>query len=229
MQKEPQQISSALSTAISALTQTGTTPSDQPIKLRTGLRDARPKIDAMFQPFNTFGDPSLKEARHAAVEFCAAMGSRFTPAYWLSLLGPSGTGKTMLAKLCGKFFRTHLDGFLDERHDPEKERVYRKGGFKSWGNVVTDMLEGDYSGLRDLREDWFVCLDDIGAEYSRTRELATTKLLEILNAREGVFTIITANLSLDEINKQMDARIASRLLRHGAVVIDVTATDYNLR
>ncbi len=94
---------------------------------------------------------------------------------------------------------------------------------------MQDMIEGDYTGIRDLQGDWFVCLDDIGAEYSRQRELSSSKLYEILNAREGLFTIVTANMTLQQINEHMDARIASRLLRHGAVVVDVTAKDYNLR
>lgn len=214
---------------MSAITSGSTTANDQTEKLRTGLREAREKAHNLFSPFNTFGEASLAESKTAAVDFCCAMGSKFTPAYWLTFLGTPATGKTMLAKLCAKFFRTHLDCFRDERFDPVTECHLRKGGFKLWGGVITDMLEGDYSGLRDLREDWFVVLDDIGAEYSRNRELASSKLYEVLNARQGLFTIITANLTLDEINKQMDARIASRLLRNGSVVIDVKAKDYNLR
>lgn len=163
------------------------------------------------------------------MDFCVAMGSKYTPGYWLTLAGESGTGKTMLAKLCVRYFREWLDGFKDERFDPVKEVRYRKGGMKNWGTAVRDMLEGDYSGLRDLREDWFVCLDDIGAEYSRNRDLSTSKLYDILNDRQGVFTIITANLSVQQISEQMDARIASRLIRNGSVVVDINAKDYNLR
>lgn len=142
----------------------------------------------------------------------------------------------MLAKKCTKFFRNHLDGLRDE-NDPgfsmnwheAKSRTYRKGGCKSWSVVMSDILNGDYSGLRDLADDWFVCLDDIGAEYERNRELSVSKLYEVLNRRDRKFTIVTANLSLEDINKKMDARIASRLLRHGNVVVDVIAPDFNLR
>lgn len=198
-------------------------------KLRSGLADAPAKIEAAFLDFKTCGDPALIESLSAAVAFCAAMASKNAPAYWLSLLGPSGTGKTMLARRCSGFFRNHLDGFLDERFNPEKERVFRKGGLKAWSSVVADMVEGDFTGIRNLRDDWFVCLDDIGSEHGKNRELSTSKLYEILNARERRFTIVTANFDLEEINKRLDARIASRLLRHGNVVVDVNTIDFNLR
>lgn len=183
----------------------------------------------IFHPFNDFADPALMKAERAAKDFCLAMANKYTPAHWLTFCGDSGTGKTLLSKLCVKFFREWLDGFKDERFDPVTEVRYRKGGMKNWGNVVRDMIEGDFSGIRDLREDWIVCLDDIGAEYTRNKDLSISKLYEILNGREGLFTIITANLSLAQIAEQMDTRIASRLIRNGSVVVEVQTTDYNLR
>jgi DNA replication protein DnaC len=183
----------------------------------------------MFQPFKTCGDPALIEMKTAAMEFCLAMGSKFEPARWLTLLGMSGTGKTMLAKLCAKFFNAHLTGFYDERFNPEKEIRYRAGGMRNWSKVMREMVEGDYTGLERLRGDWFVALDDIGAEYQRSRELSASKLYDVLNSREGLFTVITANLSQREIGEQIDPRIASRLMRHGGVVIEVKAKDFNLR
>lgn len=196
----------------------------------------QPEIDAMFSDFKTFGESSLIEALSEANRFCLAMASENQPARWLVLLGPSGTGKTLLARMCSRFFNKHLD-FLRDENEPgfnldralSKVITFRRGGLKSWSRVMQDILDGDYTGIKDLSEDWFVCLDDIGAEYERNRELSVSKLYEVLNRRDRRFTVITANLSLEDINKKMDARIASRLLRNGNVVVDVLASDFNLR
>lgn len=181
----------------------------------------------IFKDFKTLGEPSLDEALRESIAFCLAMASADEPARWLVLLGPSGTGKTMLARRCSRFFNRHLDGYRDEQYP--RDITYRKGGLKNWSTVMNDVLSGDYTGIRDLSDDWFVCLDDIGAEYERNRELSVSKLYQILNARDGRFTVVTANLTLEEVNKKLDARLASRMLRHGNVVVDVTAPDFNLR
>ena len=181
-----------------------------------------------FRQFETRDNPSLSAALDAAMQFCLAMGSATAEPYWLTLLGPSGTGKTMLARGISRFFAASLDSLLDENKTTPTARYYRAGGFKAWERVVADMLEGDFSGIRDLRDDWFVCLDDIGAEYARNRDISVSKLYEVLNARERKFTVITANLTLQDINTKLDARIASRLLRNGSVVVDVEASDFNL-
>lgn len=227
-------ISQALPRAMSDIMPTSATQTAQNVRHKAKAQDL--EIDATFEGFKTFKNDSLVEALDEAKRFCLEMASGNKPARWLVFLGPSGTGKTMLAKKCVKFFRDHLDGYRDEtspgfhmQRNLATEITYRRGGFKAWSSVMTDILEGDFSGLRNLAEDWLVCLDDIGAEYERNRELSVSKLYEVLNRRDRKFTIITANLSLEDINKKMDARIASRLLRHGNIVVDVLAPDFNLR
>lgn len=188
------------------------------------------EINEVFRDFQSFGEPSLINALYEAQQFCLALASSKAPAYWLSLLGPSGIGKTMLAKRIVRFFDRYLDGFLDEKYSaPGKQIFYRRGGFKPWIKVVDEMIGGDFTGLRNLSDDWLVVLDDVAVGYSRHLDLAANKLYEVLNNREGRFTVLTANMSLQGFNEKFDARIASRMIRHGNIVIDVTAKDFNLR
>lgn len=221
----PQPITALIPTAISAITQEPTTASEV-MPLRQGLIVNSSRLfERYFQNFQTQENESLTLALNEAMQFCLSMASPHRSPYWLTLLGRSGVGKTMLARAITQFFNRRLECLRDENLTGLR---YRRGGLKSWGIAVNDMVEGDFTGLRDLKDDWFVCLDDIGAEYERHRDLSVAKLYDVLNARQGKFTVITANLTLEAVSKKMDARIASRLLRHGSVVVDIDAPDFNL-
>lgn len=199
-------------------------------RLRDPVSVTPAQFSSVFDGFDAH-HPKLRKLEAEASRFCAAMTSATTPAYWLSLLGPSGTGKTMIARKILSFFRRYLDGEFDEqRGRPGVDCYRRKGGLLEWPRMVEFMAEGDFGFSRQACEDWLVVVDDIGSEYGKLTELATSKLFSILNARQGKFTILTANLRLDEIADKLDARIASRLLRHGGTVIDLTGVpDFSLK
>lgn len=167
---------------------------------------------------------------HEARRFVFAMGSGSHAPYWLSLVGSSGTGKTMLARMITSCFLRYMEGLRDENRSKYGDRYSRMGGFMSWPLCVERMLEGDFGFTRQCKEDWFIVLDDVGAENEKLRELGTSKLFAILNERQHKFTVLTCNYSMAEIAQRMDPRIASRLLRHGGTVVDSTGTpDFNLR
>lgn len=105
--------------------------------------------------------------------------------------------------------------------------LVRSGQFCSWRKFGEEMLAGDYSRTVDLCDDHFVVLDDIAAKRDKSG-IAVDKLDTILDSRARKWTVITANLSIEEIAEQLDARIASRLIRNSEVV-DVDVIDYNLR
>lgn len=173
-------------------------------------------------------DPELEKSLCEAKRLCLEMASADKPARWLTLLGKSGTGKTMLAKKIKAFFAKHLDYLQDERNE-RGEMWTRRGGFKQWVDIVGAMLTGDYTGFPQLKRDWFVAIDDIGVENPNIRALALSKLYEVLNARLGLWTVITANLSYEDIGNNLDQRIASRLIRDGSVLVNVDTVDYNER
>lgn len=195
--------------------------------LRRPARINEDIIDLTFCDFDTCKDPVLEVALEAAKIFCRDMASSDRPARWITLLGPSGVGKTMLMKCITRFFRTHLDYLLDERSE-HMENHLRRGGFKPWLTALGEMQGGDFTGLMHLKSDWFLALDDIGTERAGN-DFGLTKLYEVLYARENLFTVITCNLPLDSIAERMDTRISSRLLRNNSMLVDVETVDYSKR
>ena len=191
---------------------------------------SREQLEKRFADFRaeTTHHAAMKEA---AIQFCLAMAGNRTP-YSLSLLGPSGTGKTMLTRIITRFFK---DWICDRKRDPGlTDGIWRcKGGFVSWGRALSEMLDtGDYARLAAYRGDFYIALDDIAAEHSKTRELSASKLFDVLNARLARrWTVITANCDLAGIDRMLDPRISSRLVRDGNVCITLPkeTPDYSLQ
>lgn len=197
--------------------------------MREPAKITETKVDLMLLGFET-PDRTTSQMREEARRFVFAMGSDTHPSYWLSLVGSSGTGKTMLARMITRAFHKHFEHLKDEHRGRTQDRFLRHGGFLSWPMCVERMLDGDFGFVRQASEDWFLVLDDVGSESEKLRDLSVSKLFTILNARQDKFTILTCNYGLSEIAERMDVRIASRLLRHGGIVVDSTGTkDFNLR
>lgn len=183
-------------------------------------------IQEIFADFEVI-DEKRGKMREAAVQFCRDMAAGKEP-YWIAFLGSSGAGKTMLARRIFRFFARHLEGGRDHR-STETHRMLRKGGFLEWHNCMRLMIEeNDFGWLRQSREDWLVGFDDIAAEHASHRELSASKLYDLFCCREKLWTVITANLKVDQIGEFIDTRVASRLMRHGAVYMNVNVQDYNL-
>jgi DNA replication protein DnaC len=184
---------------------------------------------ASYPAFKTFDDPVLQQMRDAAEQFVLEMLGHLPPR-WISFLGSSGAGKTMLAKWIKSVFKQQLDWKINwpaTESQPYGRIIRHRGGYRTWAGIARSMREGDYRILDDLCDLSFLVIDDIGAEYGT--EFINAKLYELLSRREHKWTVITANLSLSDIEKRIDARIASRMIRHGSVVVDVDVQDYNLR
>jgi DNA replication protein DnaC len=92
--------------------------------------------------FQTLGDPQLKRMKLETARFITAYKRGYSPR-WLSLLGTSGAGKTMLARLVYKIC---------------------EGKFVTWTRVTNMLREGEYRWFSDLMHERLVVLDDIGSE-----------------------------------------------------------------
>lgn len=147
--------------------------------------------------------------------------------YWITFCGPSGTGKTHLAKMLYQHFmgasRFNID--IDVAN---QKIVGNTGQICNWRKLASELKGGSYDLIEDLCEDWYVVLDDVGAAHDPSGFIASA-LDRIVAGRARKWTVITCNFSLDEIAKRMDERIASRLIRDGNVVVECNTADFNLR
>lgn len=131
---------------------------------------------------------------------------------WLSLLGPSGRGKTHLAERI-KLWRDTCGG---------------AAFFYKWIDLV-DRFRADHDAIARFAarcdETAIMVIDDIGSGHETA--FANSILATIAERRLGRPTVWTSNLSLEGI-AQIDARIASRMRRNGSEIFTFKATpDFN--
>lgn len=192
-------IESGKVTTAAALNPQGITRNYKPIRYNLNGFDAdcHPEVHAMHREAQWLVNDVLNKVR---------------PRRWLSLLGASGVGKTHLALACRDVIRQARPSWLVQ-------------GWK-WPRVCSILRAGDWGFAEYLIHDVDVLvLDDVGAE--NTTPAILSALNRIADGRLNKWTIWTSNLTADDINTQLDARIASRLYRGNNVVCTaVDAPDY---
>lgn len=176
--------------------------------------------------FKTFEDPKLEAMLLAAHRFCWQMLTDQKP-HWLALLGTCGAGKTHLARWIGNFARCRWARYPTWHKETGWILAERCVAFYDWRKRVDKMRSGEYDVIDGMAEDEFCVVDDIGAEDATG--FSKSKLDDLCNRRLGKWTVFTANLSLDQIHERIDARVASRMIRDGNIVVDVETADYAMR
>lgn len=160
----------------------------------------------------------------ATARFAASIN--YVPPYWLTLAGTSGIGKTHLCKAVMRQFMEQ--NRFEVKLDRLEQRIYgNTGTFCDWRKFCADVRSGSFGLMEDLISEWFVVLDDIGTEHDPNGFIASA-LERVIAGRKGKWTLITCNLSLQQIAERLDTRIASRMLRDNGEVLEINATDYNL-
>lgn len=163
----------------------------------------------------------------AATEFAKALRS-YDGEAWLVMLGNSGVGKTHLAQRIWDWWCKTGRWYVEEGTGAN---LTRSGQFCRWSDFIAECKRGDFSRAEDLAMDYFVVLDDIGAG-AEAKGWVADKLYHVLEMRlvKKLPTILTANLSMEQLAERYDARIASRLVRRGAdKVVHAEAQDFKLR
>lgn len=183
-------------------------------ELRDGPQDwngrpVRPQLIAMMQATYHFIE-DVKERK---------------PPRWLSLLGWPGAGKTYLARKVWNWYR-RSDLFRAKMVNDEA--VY-PGQWCNWPEMAGELSGNEgYGTLEDLQTETLVVLDEIGADRDRHGHVRDC-LGRLCSLRVNKWTVITSNLSLGDVQRHLDTRIASRMMRDGSVVVDVEVPDFALR
>lgn len=178
--------------------------------LKTGFpsRDYKPEVfDLQFEKTD---DQRINDMAEGVNWYINDIVFTKNSPYWLTLSGSAGIGKTHLANM--------VDSHVSYRTNRYLCRF-------SWTFIANKLRNGEYAIKEQLKEASVLILDDIGAE--NTTEFLRGALYEILNSRLSKWTVITTNLSPNQIRDDFDFRIASRLIRGNNVVFYVpNAKDY---
>lgn len=162
------------------------------------------------------------ETKRAALAAVAWLSDCLTPGScprWLTLLGRSGVGKTMLAELCDTALR---------RHQPQRPKRMRR-----WSTVIDHLHRGEWGIIEELASQPVLILDELLHDYTTGSlspwDVKTLKSLSgLLDRRLGRWTILTDNRLFAEVGA-LETRIASRMVRGGSKVIEFRTTpDYCL-
>lgn len=145
------------------------------------------------------------------------MQPEVTP-YWLTILGPSGVGKTLALRQAFNYL-SNRDGLWN-------------GG--DCAHVVPGIDLCDWRAPKDYGAFDLIYVEDIGAGAYQDKgagAVVTSRVAELLQYRPMKWTLLDANLSLGQVETRLDPRIASRLKRDGSILIQLPddVPDYNDR
>lgn len=185
-------------------------------------------------------EPTLVEARDACAIMVADM-ERGAPPYWLTLAGENGCGKTyLLRQVWEQAKRINPGNPKNNPIWPPNWEDFLQAGVNIYGDsrpyalwydeggLASRMRAGDHDLPRNLRGDYFVALDELGATRDPTNYISEA-VGTLCDNRLGRWSVFATNLQLQEIADRMDARITSRLIRDDNKVVTIKAVDYRLR
>lgn len=139
----------------------------------------------------------MKEHLHYCMDYADSFTSDSTSIF---MLGATGLGKTFLSSCIAKSvlykgFSVAFDSVQNYLRDIEREHFG-----KSDGDTLETILSAD-----------LLILDDLGSEFSSS--FNSSVIYNIINSRTNqcLPTIVSSNLSFDELTKRYDDRVISRL------------------
>ncbi|MFC5457305.1 hypothetical protein [Prosthecobacter fluviatilis] len=162
--------------------------------------------------------PGLHEVLPAVQAFCSAVIRREPPRRWLSLLGPSGVGKTHVLKQALECLRSAAARGLWKIPTPTGHRG------PQMAHLIPAVDLTDFRAARDYAAYDLIYIEDIGSGAALDKgsgAVTRSRVAELLQLRSNRWTLMDANLYRREIEQQLDGRIASRLKRDGSWMVEV--------
>lgn len=138
----------------------------------------------------------------------------------LLLIGPTGTGKTHISTAIA---RELIHKGYDVIYDSTQNII---------SDFEADRFRGGYGREENRSDKYFDCtlliIDDLGTEFSNQFTLAT--IYNLLNTRQnkGLATIISTNLSPDELARKYEDRIYSRIIGSGSKILPFEGKDHRV-
>lgn len=169
------------------------------------------------KPFNLQGvHPSVAEAYNALKSWLTAINHGCIPPFSLTLCGRSGCGKTHLLQNAVAYLNA---------------RAFTCASY-SWPSLLQKIKDDEPRALASLRSFKALAVDNIGAENTSGKYIRGTssELLDrLVELRLGKWTLYATNCNMKGIENIYTPRIASRLIRNGGRVVDMSAAqDYSL-
>ncbi len=169
----------------------------------------------------------LQPVLPAVQAFCSAILHHQEPRRWLSLLGPSGVGKTHVLKQALDCVRRHW-------------RIKTTTGWRgpTAAHIIPAQDLGDWKAAQDYARHDLIFIEDIGAGADLSKgpgAVTRSRIAELLQLRSNRWTMLDANLyrgacsgqcppgrcTCPNIVNVFDGRIASRLKRDGSWLIEI--------
>lgn len=171
-----------------------------------------------FETYTPHHELMLKAAKRFVYDVLSDNRAR-----WITFLGPSGIGKTLLLKQCYRFLAKNWSKLRisDERFKTPQI-----------AHIIPAEDLTDYKAPRDYAKYDLIYIEDIGSGSGLDKgagSVLRSRIAELLQLRTNKWTMLDSNLSRSSISTELDGRIASRLKRDGSSLIEMpnTTPDFN--
>jgi chromosomal replication initiation ATPase DnaA len=171
-----------------------------------------PEVNAIKWDYIAY-DKGLENVLPAVKQFTTAVLNNSQPKRWLSLLGPSGVGKTHILKQAIEVIRARW-------------RIKTNTGWRgpNAARIIPAKDLTDWKAALDYAKYDIIYIEDIGSGQGvdgASGKVIRNRIMELLQLRSGKWTMLDANLYRAEIETLLDGRIASRLKRDGSWMVEI--------